>query len=31
MKGGLLMDPRDDPNPTTNVDIAGPLAPLNIG
>ena len=23
MKGGLLMDPRDDPNPTTSVEVAG--------
>jgi hypothetical protein len=23
MRGGLLMDPRDDPNPATDVDIAG--------
>ena len=23
MRGGLLMDPRDDPNPATDVEIAG--------
>ena len=23
MKGGVLMDPRDDPNPATSIEIAG--------
>ena len=27
MKGGLLMDPRDDPNPATNVEVAGAVQP----
>ena len=27
MKGGLLMDPRADPNPVTSVEVAGAMKP----
>ena len=31
MKGGLLMDPRDDPNPATAIDVAGTEPDMETG
>ena len=31
MKGGLLMDPRDDPNPATAIDVAGTEPDMEAG